>query len=223
MPGLLSIQIAKPSFHGFAGATDLHDKPWETAFFKQPITGHAMVTPTGLVGDGQADSVNHGGVDKAICCYASEHFPHWRSIAGLEQMGPGGFGENFTTEGLIESEICIGDIFTCGTATFQITQPRQPCWKLSRRWRTKSLSAWVEKNGLTGWYFRVLSEGTVKSGDTFQLVERFNPGWSIARANEIAHHRNDDREQVMALAHVPHLSASWREGFSRLAKSLPET
>jgi MOSC domain-containing protein YiiM len=219
MAQILSIQIAQPTAHGFAGASDIHDKPWETAFYKQQVTGPVDVTSTGIVGDGQADRVNHGGVDKAICCYASEHFPVWHAMPGLEEMGPGGFGENLTTEGLIESEICIGDVFTCGTATFQITQPRQPCWKLSRRWRITALSAWVERNGLTGWYLRVLKEGQVAAGDELLLVERPNPDWSIARANDIAHHRKDDRDQFAALAAVPFLSAAWREAFTRLANA----
>lgn len=220
MPRLLSIQTAPVAAHGFRGAENIHDAPWITAFFKQSVTGPIHATRLGLVGDEQADTVHHGGPDKAICCYPSEHFPHWQAMPGLEAMGAGGFGENFTTSGHTESDVCIGDIFSCGTATFQITQPRQPCWKLASRWRTKGLTAWAERDGLTGWYLRVLTEGAVQANDELTLIDRPNPDWTIARANEIAHHQRHDREQVAALAAVPYLSASWHESFTRLAASL---
>ena len=219
MASILSIQIAQPAAHGFADAVEIHDKPWETAFYKLPVAGPVSVTSLGIIGDGQADKINHGGLDKAICCYASDHFPMWQAMEGLESMGPGGFGENLTTTGLLESEICIGDVFTSGAVTFQISQPRQPCWKLSRRWRVKALAAWVERNGLSGWYFRVLKEGTITAGDEMRLAERPNPEWTIARANDIVYHRKDDREQLAVLAAVPHLAESWREHLTRLANA----
>jgi MOSC domain-containing protein YiiM len=214
MPKLLSIQIAMPQDYGREDAADLLERPWRSGFFKQVVTGPIKILPTLLEGDGQADLINHGGVDKSICCYAAEHFPFWQTHAGLEKMGPGGFGENFSFEGLLESEICIGDIYRIGNATLQISQPREPCSKLARRWLIKQLPAWVIQNGRTGWYFRVVETGIVEAGNEVTLLERPNPEWSVARANEIAHHRKTDSAARAELASVPYLSEAWRIALS---------
>ncbi len=210
MPQLLSIQIAQPQDYGREEAANLLERPWRSGIFKQGVIGPIKVMPEHLEGDGSADLTVHGGVDKAICCYAAEHYPFWQTHAGLENMGHGGFGENFTFAGLLEPDICIGDVYHIGSATFQITQPREPCSKLARRWLIKELPAWVVQNGRSGWYFRVIETGHVEAGDDVQLIERPNPEWSIARANEIAHHRKTDREACSELAAVPFLSEAWR-------------
>ena len=126
-----------------------------------------QVTPTGIEGDGQADLVNHGGVDKAICVYPLAHYPHWQEMIGRE-LSPAAFGENFTVDGLTEADVCIGDTWRVGEDVLvQVSQPRQPCWKLARRWQRKTLALEVQESGKTGWYFRVLEEGTVQAGMPF--------------------------------------------------------
>ncbi len=196
------------------------DRPWTTGFHKQPATGPVGVTELGLAGDGQADLVNHGGPDKAICVYPMEHYAGWREELGIT-LGHAAFGENFTSHGLVESGVCIGDVFQCGALTVQISQPRQPCWKLARRWRIKDLAARVDRTGRSGWYFRVLQAGSIEKGDVLTLVERGHPCWTIAEANQVMHHRKDDLSAAAALARCPALSSSWKSSLElRVGKGI---
>lgn len=208
---LLSIQVSQPMVLG-----DTADRQWTTGFLKAVVEGPVNVGRTNLVGDGQADLKNHGGPDKAICVYPRDHSEYWQADLGL-QLPHGAFGENFTTLGLTESEVCIGDIFTCGTAMVQVSQPRQPCWKLARRWQIKDLAARVEKTGRTGWYFRVLSEGTVQAPADVALIQRPYPQWTIAAANTVMRSRSTDAQAARALASCPALSASWQATLARPA------
>ena len=206
---LLGLQVGLPQKLGRADATDAMDKEWESGFYKLPVEGSLFASHTGLTGDGQADLENHGGPDKAINAYPQEHFSYWKEELNL-QCQPGAFGENFTTQGLTEEEVFIGDTFQIGEVTVQVSQPRQPCWKLARRWRVKSLAALVQQTGRTGWYFRVLTEGKVKAGEEFKLIERPHPEWSIAKANDIMHHLKKDKEAAFQLGSCPALSESWK-------------
>jgi MOSC domain-containing protein YiiM len=128
-------------------------------------------------------------------------------------MTNGGFGENFTMAGLLESEAAIGDTFRIGTALIQISQPRQPCWKLSQRWGVKDLALQVQNIGYTGWYFRVLEEGVVEAGQDFELVERPYPQWTIAEANRLMHHDKKDWDALAQFVECPALSKSWKKTF----------
>ena len=204
---LVSIQVGKPQNLGTEG--DPTDRPWSTGFIKSAVAGSVWLGQTNLSGDGQADLVNHGGLDKAVCAYPASHYPDWYEDLALP-MGFGAFGENFTVDGLTESVVCIGDVWAIGSALVQVSQPRQPCWKLARRWSVKDLALRVQQTGRTGWYFRVVCEGTVTAGDVLTLIERPEPSWSIARANEVMHHRKTDFALAAVLAGIPSLSASWK-------------
>ena len=125
-------------------------------------------------------------------------------------MAFGAFGENFTIDGLAEPDVAVGDVFRVGGAVVQVSQPRQPCWKLARRWKIKTLTLTVQESGRTGWYFRVLSQGLVAAGDAVERIERPHPGWTIAEANRIMHRDKADRDAAAALAALPALSASWK-------------
>ena len=156
-----------------------------------------------LQGDGQADLVHHGGVDKAVCAYSAEHWPYWQTILPPDQLRGGAFGENFTLEQLTETDVCIGDVFSIGTAVVQISQPRQPCWKLARRWHIQDLAVRVEHTGFTGWYFRVLQEGKVNTHAHLQLLDRPCPEWTVATANRIMHHEREGSSRRKTLEPVP--------------------
>src|SRR4051812_15965915 len=108
-PTLLSIQVGQPTEYGRPGADDPHDHPWTTAFFKTPISGPVFVSRTHISGDRQADTENHGGVDKAVLAYAASHYDLWRSELARDDLPYGGFGENLTIAGLTEESVCIGD------------------------------------------------------------------------------------------------------------------
>lgn len=207
---LASIQVGKPRDLGTEGAADPFDRPWTSGFCKEPVAGPVTLRRTNLDGDGQADLVHHGGVDKAVCCYPATHYPFWRNELGQAGLPFGSFGENFAIEGPTEADVCIGDVFRVGGAVVQVSQPRQPCWKLARRWKIKTLTLQVQESGRTGWYFRVLAEGLVAAGDALALAERPHPAWTVAEANRIMHRDKADRAGAADLAALPALSSSWK-------------
>lgn len=206
---LKSIQVGTPKDYGRHNASDPHDLPWTTGFFKLPVSGPVFARTPNLDGDRQADLKHHGGVDKAVLAYSADHYPKWREELGMPEMPHGAFGENLTIGGLSEESVCIGDRYRIGDATFEVSQPRQPCWKLARRWRMHKLTGIVVANGRTGWYFRVLQEGLIEAGMSVSLIERPNPEWTAARANQTLHQRRNDLALTLELAAVPRLSNAW--------------
>lgn len=216
-PLLVSIQVGLPRAYGREGADDPMDRPWETGFFKQAVDGPRWLGKTNLVGDGQADLVNHGGPDKAVLCYAASHYPGWREELQRPDLPHGAFGENFTIDGLTEETVCVGDVYRLGEAIVQVSQPRQPCWKLAWRWRLKELTALVERSGRTGWYIRVLEEGEVRPGLGLTLLERPYPEWTVKRATFVMRHRQQGRTAAGELAGCEALAASWRDRLAEAA------
>ena len=116
-PVLLSIHVGRPAEQGTERAADPLDRPWTSGFFKTPVAGPVFLGTTNLDGDGQADLVNHGGPDKAVCAYSADHYDAWRRELGLTEMPFGAYGENFTIGGLDEAGVCIGDVWRVGEAT----------------------------------------------------------------------------------------------------------
>lgn len=207
MPRVVDLRVGLPRQLGTSGADE---RPWSTGSFKEPVAGPIWLGRTNLAGDGQADLKNHGGPDKAVCTYPAVHYADWQNELGNPNFGYGAFGENLTVDGMSEPNVCIGDVFRVGTARIQVSQPRQPCWKLSRRWGIKDLALRVQASGRTGWYLRVLEEGEVAAGNLLVLLDRSFPKWTVARANAVMHDRTADHETVAALAACPTLSARWR-------------
>ena len=214
---LISIQVGKPRTVSSIGSVQSLNQSWTTGFYKEAVSGLILLERTNLVGDGQADLVNHGGPEKAVNVYPIEHYPYWEHTVGFTDLQAGAFGENFTTEGLLETDVCIGDVFEVGEALVQISQPRQPCWKLARRWNRKDLALLVQNTGRTGWYFRVLREGHVQAGHTLALRERLCPQWTVAAANEIMHDHKGDADTIQNLADCSYLASRWQTKLKRRA------
>lgn len=206
---LTSIQVGRPTSYGSDTEPDPHDQFWTTAFYKRPVEGEIFVSTTNVDGDRQADTEHHGGVHKAVLAYSADHYPEWRDRLHMPAMPHGAFGENLTIQGLGEETVCIGDVFQIGSVMFEVSQPRQPCWKLARRWRVHDLVAMTVRNGHTGWYFRVLEEGMIQPGLPVELLDRVNPTWSVARASQIMHFRRTDVALLLELSEVPKLSPAW--------------
>ena len=218
---LLSVQVGVPRSHGTKGAADPMDRPWRTAFFKEPVEGPVRLGRLGLEGDGQADPRYHGGPEKAVLAYAASHYPLWLAELGIE-MPHGGFGENFTVAGQDERTVCLGDVYAVGEARVQVSQPRGPCWKIARRWRRKDLAARVQENGRTGWYLRVLREGTVEAGVEMEMLERAHPEWSVARVNAILFAKPLDPAALLELAGCEALTPGKRRSLRQKAEALAE-
>lgn len=204
-PYLASLQVGLPRT---IVAGDGSDAPWTTGFYKSPVTGSVQVNATNLEGDGQADLSCHGGIDKAVLAYSAEHYIAWRNELSFSEMPYGAFGENLTITNQTEQNVCIGDQWSCGDVVFQISQPRQPCWKLARRWQLPGLPKLVVQSGRSGWYLRVLAEGEIEAGLNIDLIERPHADWTVQRANATMY--GHDMLAQRQLASLPELSASWK-------------
>lgn len=211
---LRKIFIGQPRTVGKLGAENPMERQWESGIFKEEADGAVSVTFTKIIGDGQADLKHHGGPEKAIFVYPSEHYSYWQEKVKEVPIYPGGMGENFSTGQLDENNVCIGDTYEIGEAVVQVSQPRQPCWKPARRYMVKNLALLIQESGRTGWYFRVLKEGNVEGGLEFKLLERPYPKWTIAQCNDIMHNDKKNRALTRELADCHLLAPSWRETLS---------
>lgn len=196
------------------------DRPWISAIEKGIVSGPVPVSELGLEGDEQADKVHHGGIDKAVLGYCATHYPFWKNEFSGIQWAPGAFGENLTLSGMLESDVCIGDVFECQSADarglrLQISQPREPCWKLSQRWGVPKLAVRVQATGRTGWYMRVLHGGEVQAGQTLRLVQRPHPEFTVDVANRILFAKPRDTAADLRLAECDSLSEAWKENLIR--------
>lgn len=211
-PAILSIQVGQPE-EAARRTSASGEQLWTTGFGKRPVTEMARLRTLNFDGDGQADQKHHGGPDKAVCVYPASHYPYWRNALG-KSFNAGAFAENLTVDELTEESVCIGDVWQIGGAHAQVSQPRQPCWRLSRWWGIEDLAVRVQRTGRTGWYLRVLQEEDVQAGAPIRLVERLHSDWTIAAANELTHRDKRNLAAANALANLPELSASWRATLS---------
>ncbi len=191
-----------------------------SAIGKTPVEGPRVVGFLGIEGDAQADLSVHGGPDKAIHHYPRDHYRWWQDrLSGREALGAAGaFGENISTRGLTEREVCIGDRFRLGSALVEVCQGRQPCWKQAHRLGDKGVVAAMVKSGRTGWYYRVIEEGLVAAGDELVRVARVHPDWSVERVTGIVvAGRERDAGVLQALSRLPELAQGWRLRVAKLA------
>lgn len=194
-------------------------KEVQTGIFKEPVEGAVYLGTLGFEGDGQADLKNHGGPDKAVCVYSTDRFAFWEDGV-LPKLGPGAFGENLSIAGGAEEDFCIGDTFVIGEAIVQLSQPRQPCFKLSVRYGVPELPEKVQETGYSGFYFRVVREGLITAGDRVELLERHPAGMTVMRANEIKYKRKDDAEAIRSLLDVRELADAWRGPLQKRLETL---
>lgn len=197
------------------------EQRWEgkdpSAIRKTLADGVLQVTRTGLAGDQQADLTVHGGPEKALHIYPSEHYAHWRKVFPdkSEIYRNGGFGENISSEGFTEADLCIGDIFSAGSARLQISQGRQPCWKLNLHTDNPAQAASFQKTARTGWYFRVLEEGKIQAGDTIKVIDRPCPDWNLREVILARFNPRLDPAIASALSQLDELAEPWRASFAK--------
>lgn len=180
---------------------------WTSSFVRDEVA-ELELEREGPRGNVQVDTVNHGGVDKAVLAYAAGHYPRWRAELARDDLGWGGWGENLVLEGLDEEVVCIGDRYRIGGALVEVSQPRQPCWKLGARWAMPELTRRTIETARTGWYLRVVEPGVVRPGDPVILSSRPRPDWSVARATRVFF--GGPVEDRGRLGEVPELSGAWR-------------
>lgn len=210
---LLSVNVGRPRAVMQDGDAVL------TGIFKDPVKGRVTLRTLNLDGDGQADLSVHGGPTKAVYVYPSEHYDYWkRELPGME-LPWGMFGENFTTVGLLESQLNIGDKFHVGSATVTVTEPRMPCYKLGIKFGRPDIVKKFLASERTGFYFRVLEEGEVGADDGIRLIERNNDGLRVSDVTRLYTHEKANLGLLRRAIKVEALPESWKSYFQhRLAK-----
>jgi MOSC domain-containing protein YiiM len=213
---VLSLNVGRP------GTLPWRGKQVKSAIDKRPVDGRRTLGAAGVDGDEQADLRVHGGPDKAVCCYPSEHFPRWAALLERDAMPPGAFGENLTLAGLTETGAHIGDTYTLGDAVVQVSQPRGPCFKLAARWGKKALTREMAYDLVSGFYVRVLEPGTVGAGDTMALADRVSDV-TVAEVLRVTYRDRHDPDALRRVVAVPALAEQWRASLAKLlaAERLP--
>jgi MOSC domain-containing protein YiiM len=182
-----------------------------TGIDKVSLSGAVEVGRLGIVGDEQGDRRIHGGIDKAIHHYPLEHYQTWVELIGEHPRlaQPGAFGENLSTVGLNEHQVCLGDIFRCGGVLLEVSQTRQPCWKLNDRFSVSDMAVRMQTSAMTGWYYRVLQCGTLQAGDPLLLEDRPCPQWPLRKVIALLYERTLDIDALRQFSRLS-LVPSWR-------------
>jgi MOSC domain-containing protein YiiM len=188
-------------------------EPVSTGIFKEPVAGQVILRTLNLDGDKQADLSVHGGPSKAVYAYPSEHYEYWKRELPEIKLLWGMFGENFTTEGLLESELNIGDKFRVGSAIVTVTEPRMPCYKLGIKFGRSDMVKKFMASARTGFYFAVLQEGEVGAGDSIELVERNADGLPVSDITALYTREKSNVGLLRRAITVEALPESWRDYF----------
>ncbi len=205
---LVSLNVARPRLVFYKG------KSINTGIFKQPVSGPMQLRTKNLDGDRQADLSVHGGPHKAVYGYPSEHYSFWREALPGVDLPWGMFGENFTTSGLGEDELHVGDRFQIGSSIVMVRQPRTPCYKLAAKFQRDDMLERFLLSGCSGFYFSVEQEGSVAAEDDFQLLKRNQDGITISEMNRLFVRDKYNQELLRKAIHTAALPDNWREYFA---------
>ena len=206
---LLSVNVGLPR------EIDVNGKTVRTSIWKNPVQGRIHVSMLNVDGDQQSDLTVHGGVDKAVYLYPSEHYAYWRAQLSDIELPWGVFGENFSAEGILEDEIRIGDCLRIGSAEFIVTQPRMPCYKLGIRFNRRDMIKRFLESKRTGLYLRVLREGEVAAGDAIDFVDKQERGVTITDIVSLYSTDAHNQELLGRAIELPALPQSWKDYFRK--------
>ncbi len=207
MARLLSVNVGLPRDISWEGKT-VHTAVWKSA-----VEGRRMVRRLNLDGDGQGDLAGHGGEQRAVFVYQMDSYRYWEKELGRKDFTWGQFGENFTVDGLGDDEVCIGDRYRIGSALFEVTQPRVTCYRVGIRMNEPRMAALLVAHHRPGFYFRVLEEGEVGSGDEITKVSEAAVRMTVAEADALLYLPGHSREQLERALSIPALSAGWQGSF----------
>jgi MOSC domain-containing protein YiiM len=186
-----------------------------TGIFKYPVAGRVRLRKLNLDGDKNVDLAVHGGPDRPVYAYPAEHYEYWKRELGKDDLPWGSFGENFTTTGLLETGVHIGDQFRIGTALLAVSQPRMPCYKLGIRFGDPLMPKRFMDGGTSGFYMTVLEQGEVGAGDPIELVAEDERRITVAKIRDL-YLTGDDHDTIRRALEIPTLSADWRDAFTQL-------
>ena len=211
---LISLNVGLPRI------VESNGEPVTTGIFKEPVEGPIMLRTLNLDGDRQADLTVHGGVSKAVYAYPVEHYEFWKRELPEMELPYGMFGENFTTEGLLEDALNVGDRWRVGEAELMLTEPRMPCYKLGIKFGRTDIIRKFLQSRRTGFYFAVVKEGEVKAGDLMELQTRDANNITIADITRLYAFEKNDLETLRRAVKLEALSESWREHFQKQIQKL---
>jgi MOSC domain-containing protein YiiM len=211
---LISVNVGLPR------AVNWNDQTVMTGIFKEPVGGPVMLRTLDLDGDRQADLSVHGGVSKAVYAYPAEHYEYWKRELPDMQLPYGMFGENFSTEGLAEDTVNVGDRFRVGESELMVTEPRMPCYKLGIKFGRADILKKFLASRRTGFYFAVLKEGRVKAGDSMELLSKDTNKIAVAEITRLYAFEKNDVEMLQRVVKVEALSESWRDYFQHQLEKL---
>jgi MOSC domain-containing protein YiiM len=211
---LISVNVGLPR------AVNWNDQTVMTGIFKEPVGGPVMLRTLNLDGDRQADLSVHGGVSKAVYAYPAEHYEYWKRELPDMQLPYGMFGENFSTEGLAEDTVNVGDRFRLGESELMVTEPRMPCYKLGIKFGRADILKKFLASRRTGFYFAVLKEGRVKAGDSMELLSKDTNKIAVAEITRLYAFEKNDVEMLQRVVKLEALSESWRDYFQHQLEKL---
>ena len=214
---LISLNVARPRLVVYQGTTI------NTGIFKQPVSGPVQLRTLNLDGDRQADLTVHGGPYKAVYAYPSEHYDYWRRQLPGFDLPWGMFGENFTTTGLSEAELHIGDRLQIGSAVLLVRQPRMPCYKLAAKFQRDDMIERFLRSGRSGFYFSVEQEGEVAVGNSLKFLSRDSGGITIAEMNRLFVNDKYDHDLLQKVMNTSALPEDWREYFAPRLERAPQS
>lgn len=210
MARLLSLNVGLPREVAWNGKTV------RTAIWKLPVEGGRMARKLNIDGDGQADLAGHGGEKRAVFVYQMDSYHYWERFLERHDFTFGQFGENFTTEGLADNEVCIGDRYRIGQALFEVSQPRVTCYRVGIRMNEPRMPALLVEHRRPGFYFRVLQEGVVAAGDEIVKVADGPEGMTVADIDALLYLPGHSRDQLERALRIPALSGGWQSSFEAI-------
>ncbi len=214
---IVALSVSKPKIVHFKG------RDVSTGIFKVPVQGPCMVRMTNIDGDGQADLTVHGGPDKAVYAFPFEHYPYYQEQFGQEPFECGQFGENLTTEGMLESDVRIGDRYRVGEVVFEVSQPRSPCFKFAIKMGSPDAIKACLTSGKTGFYFRVLNEGMIQSGDTIEREFLNDAAPSVEETHRLYYFDKQNIEELKRASQCTALAGVWKNEFATRLEKLGVT
>lgn len=210
-PKIVALSVGKPKTMGY------RDQEMMTGICKEAVT-EVFLSRENFNGDAVANTDFHGGPERAICAYSYEHYSIWEKEFGIH-LPKAAFGENLTVTNMMESQVCIGDIYQIGDTAVQISQGRIPCSTISKRHHIDTFLARIVEEGFTGYFFRVLKEGVIRNDSEITLLERHPKGITVLFANRILFHEQDNADAIKAILEVEELAPVWRNKLTKLLTS----
>ena len=188
---------------------------WTTGSYKMPVFGYQDINFLGIKGDEVSDTIHHGGKHKAVFANSYENYPIWEKYLGVKKLEFGALAENLTLSKIKEEDVCIGDVHKIGSVILEVSQPREPCWKISQKHNNKTFTKEIYNSGRTGWYYRVLEEGQIKKGDKVEMLKRVKNPISIFKANEVLKNIKSNQKLAKQLINLDVLGEPFKKSLTK--------